>query len=192
MKPLERPTLLREVRGEIIEQLRVRRPGAADSKIAGRADESRAEVVHPDSIDDDPRRERILRAGDRLSQLEPTAAYQKRFCSRAVEGVQESAGHSLAGSAGIATDKDDRFGGSRCIVEYHSTRRSGRRIGPQCLDFVLQLGQTLAARTIEQALYVFDGHKRGAVFPVESLPQLFPTRVGQGGRLFATGLFVTA
>ena len=52
----------------------MRRPLAELAEVARRADEAAAEVVLPDAIDDDAGRQRVVRAGDGLGQLEPAAA----------------------------------------------------------------------------------------------------------------------
>ena len=42
-------------------------------KLSTRRDQSLAEQVVPDAVDDDPRSERILRAGQPLGQFQPAA-----------------------------------------------------------------------------------------------------------------------
>ena len=52
----------------------MRRRIAADAEVAGRADERRIEVVHPEAVDDDAGGERVVIGDDRLGQFQPAAA----------------------------------------------------------------------------------------------------------------------
>ena len=45
MQPLDRPAVLHEANGQIVQQLRMRRLRAGDAKVAGRVDQSDSEVV---------------------------------------------------------------------------------------------------------------------------------------------------
>ena len=61
VQPLERPAVLHEVPGQVIEQRRVRGRLAAQAEVAGRAPPAPAEVIQPHAIDDHARRQRIVR-----------------------------------------------------------------------------------------------------------------------------------
>jgi len=50
------------------------RRAAAEAEVAGRGDERLTEVVHPDAVDQDAGRQRVVRGGDRAGQVEPAAA----------------------------------------------------------------------------------------------------------------------
>src|SRR5262245_18850197 len=55
-----RPAVLNELAGEPVEQLRMRRGIDARAKIVGGADQTPAEVVLPQPVDQDARRQRVL------------------------------------------------------------------------------------------------------------------------------------
>ena len=58
--------------GQPFEQLGVRGSAAVEPEIAGRLDQARSEVCLPETVDHDPREERVLRAGNpRCQPLAP-------------------------------------------------------------------------------------------------------------------------
>src|SRR5258708_18861694 len=73
MQRLDRAPSVSQARGQVIEQFRVRRPLAKLAEIAGCAHDSLPEVKCPNAIGDHASGERIVRAGDRLGQLQPAA-----------------------------------------------------------------------------------------------------------------------
>src|SRR4051794_12253268 len=60
MKLLDRPTLSNELRGEPVEQFRMRGRLTVDAEIAWSANQSFAEVKLPDPVDDHARRQRTV------------------------------------------------------------------------------------------------------------------------------------
>ena len=66
-------------RGQIVEQLGMRRRLAAQAKIARRADQPGAEMLCPYTVDQHAGRQRIVGRHDSLGQLQSTAAVAKRL-----------------------------------------------------------------------------------------------------------------
>jgi hypothetical protein len=66
---LDRPAVVHEAHGEVIEQLRMRRRLAARAEVAGRAHEALAEVMQPDAVDHHARGERVVLARDGASEV---------------------------------------------------------------------------------------------------------------------------
>src|SRR5262249_49392797 len=65
---------IHELGGQPVQQLGMRRRRALESEVVGRADESAAEVVLPDSIHHYARRQRILGACDPVGERQPPTA----------------------------------------------------------------------------------------------------------------------
>ena len=68
---LQIPARLNQLGGQPIEQFRMRRRLGLHAQIVGRLHQSDAEVMLPQSIDDNARRERILRAHEPSRQAQP-------------------------------------------------------------------------------------------------------------------------
>ena len=83
MQRLERPAAVEQSRGQFIQQLRMGRLFGPHTKIARRQYQRLAKVMHPQSIGDDPSRERIFGRCNRTGQFEPTAAVAERLWSPA-------------------------------------------------------------------------------------------------------------
>ena len=83
---LERPAAFHKFRRKPVEQFRMRRLVAPESEIARRSDEALAEMVMPEAIHEDARRERIVAMGDPLGQRTATLAFRRggvaKFSSR--------------------------------------------------------------------------------------------------------------
>src|SRR5206468_2441799 len=80
---LDRPSLFHEAPRKIVEQLRMTRRLAAEPEVARGADQACAEVVEPDPVDHDARREWILLRGNRLGKLQPAASMLEGSALRA-------------------------------------------------------------------------------------------------------------
>ena len=65
-----RQPLVDQLARQPIEQLGMRRPAAAEAKVAGRADQPLTKMMMPDAIDHHSRSERIVRAGDPSGQCQ--------------------------------------------------------------------------------------------------------------------------
>src|SRR5450432_1119001 len=78
MELFQRPALAREAGGEIVEQLGMAGLFALCAEVAGRANQTGAEVMGPDTIDDHPRGERIIRARDGVCQFQ--AGLVREYC----------------------------------------------------------------------------------------------------------------
>ena len=66
MELLDRPTLFHKTRGQIIEQFGMSRRIGPQTEIARGPDQWRAEMIHPNAIDEDARSQRIVRIDDRF------------------------------------------------------------------------------------------------------------------------------
>ena len=71
---LERPTRLHEAGSQPVQHLLMGRCPTQRSEVAGRPDQRLAEMMHPDPIDHDPRRQWIGRTGHGLGQLDASAS----------------------------------------------------------------------------------------------------------------------
>ena len=83
---------------------------AVEPEVAGRLDQTRAEVGLPETVDHDPGEERVFRAGDPVRQL--LAASDRRVGREPEIGGGRGHGRDpagrdhLAGLAGVAPDQD--------------------------------------------------------------------------------------
>ena len=112
---LERPALVLEPGGQVVEQLGMAGRRAAGAEVAGGRHQRLAEVVHPDAVDDDPAGERIVGRRDRPGQVEPAAAVRERPAIRRRPGP--------AGTAGAR----DRPAGTGCPARRSAARTARRR-----------------------------------------------------------------
>ena len=78
--------------------------GAQPAEVAGGPDDALTEVVLPDAIDHDPRRQGMPGYG--LGQLQATASLVKRLGLAVAQHRQESARGGIAQVVGIAPDVD--------------------------------------------------------------------------------------
>ncbi len=97
---------------------------AARAEIAWRRHERLAEMVHPDTIDKDPARQRIVGRSDRPGQIEPATAVRERLPLLACKDAQELARHRFAGDGRVASHENLRFDEIGGILEHHRPRRS--------------------------------------------------------------------
>src|SRR6185295_16489308 len=86
--------------GEVFEQLGMNGALAVESKIAGCVHDSSSEMPLPNSIDDDPHRNRLLE--DRFGKLEASAPFREGQSAVLREHRQEPAWNNLAQVIGIA------------------------------------------------------------------------------------------
>ena len=73
MQLLDRPVVVHEPVRQPIEQFWVRGPGAHRAKVVGRRHDPFAEMLLPDSVDDDAGRERVFWAGDPFGERQAAA-----------------------------------------------------------------------------------------------------------------------
>src|SRR5436190_22073684 len=92
------------------------------AEIAGRAHESGAELIEPNSVHDYAGGQRILRAHNRLRQFEASAALLKRL-RIAAEERGESPRHRFALPARIAAHEDTRIHWLRFLQQNMRARR---------------------------------------------------------------------
>ena len=78
MQRLEPPAVRDIPRGQPVEQLRVRGRAAVEAEIAGRGDDPLAEVVVPEAVDHDPRRQGVRRIANPPCQGDSPIASRRR------------------------------------------------------------------------------------------------------------------
>ena len=130
---LQRPTLVHETRGKVIEQLRMRRRLGAQSKIARRGDQPHAEMFQPNTVHNDACRKRIAPIRNGLGEFQSSAALLKYFAIFTSDNFQKLTRHIRTFIAGVAAKENMRVGG--CWV-VHQSHRARRGAGMRCLQLV--------------------------------------------------------
>src|SRR4029453_11982898 len=102
---LEGPGRLHELQCEIVEKFRVSWRIATETEIARCADQPSTEVVHPNAIDDDAGRQRILWVNDGTCQFQPPTAILECFFVTAAQTRQEVRRCQRTGIVGIAAEE---------------------------------------------------------------------------------------
>ncbi len=82
MELFEAPLSCAEFKGQPIEQFGLIRRRAEPAEVGGRLNESVTKMVHPESIDENTRRERVVGTGQPTSQGE-SAARRRELLGRA-------------------------------------------------------------------------------------------------------------
>ena len=122
------PAVLDKRRRQKIQQGPVHRLFCPHTEVSGRANKALAEMMQPETIDIDADGERILRAGNGLSQFQSSAAIHKWRCTGTAQDFQEVTRHLLAGRARIAAKQNVRIGGVSAVGDGHRAwRRAGMR-----------------------------------------------------------------
>src|SRR2546430_16022328 len=80
MQFLDAAAVSQEIAGEPVEQFRVRRAITVEAEVVRRTDQATAEMIVPDTVDQDASREWIVRAGDPLGELEAALAFRCIRC----------------------------------------------------------------------------------------------------------------
>src|SRR6266567_5126415 len=132
----------------MFEQLRMGRALAADTEVARRVDDARAEMPFPNAIDDHARGNRLLH--DRIGEIEPSAALRKRYRGAVAQNRQEVPRHfvsKIVGAAALADFQVDRVFNVSDAVDVRKMRRLRGApcldIGPLILDVMAALGTQL-------------------------------------------------
>src|SRR4051812_10930350 len=94
----------------------------AQTKIARRPDQSRAEMMLPEAIHHDARGERVVGAGDGSCEFEPAAALVEGLALRPGNHFQELARHFLTEARGAAAFEDTRIRLRLAVVQGESGR----------------------------------------------------------------------
>ena len=76
MQMFDAPTLLDEFAGQPIKQFRMRWPSTTRAEVRGRADQSAAEMMHPNTVDKNARDQR-MRAGSQPAGISQSAARRR-------------------------------------------------------------------------------------------------------------------
>ena len=188
VQPLDRPAVLDEIAGQPVEQVGVGRRLGAQAEVAGGLDQSAAEVVGPDPVDDDPRGERIVGGDDGLGQLQPAGAVGEGPGFAAAEQLDEAAVHGVAPAVFVAADVDVGVVEFLLVAHHHGApRRTGvhRQAQGAVGLFADQSEEDVAVEQFEIA----GGHDPGGVGAVEQPAQRFAVRVAgeSGGRMPGIG-----
>src|SRR5689334_20466737 len=101
MEPLQRPGMLDEACGQIVEQFRMRRFFPLYAEVAGSSHERLSHVPGPDAIDNDPRGERRRIAEDSLCQLPAARPLLKDWIALRQDG-RKMPWNDIAGRGEIA------------------------------------------------------------------------------------------
>ena len=129
MHRLDRHPSVDEAAGQVVEQLGMRRRRPADAEIVRGLDDALAEVVLPDPVHEDARRQRIGPVGDPLGQLAPPAALPARGQPLAAEHLEEAAGNLGAEIPGFPADQHPRVLGLRPLRHRVGGVDEGQRLG---------------------------------------------------------------
>src|SRR4051794_34922184 len=98
------------------------------TEVVDGSDEAFAEMMHPEAVDGDAGRERVVLAGDGLSELETAAAVGEGFAVFTGKDFEESAGDDGAAILGFAADEDWRIADVGSVRDGHRPRgRAGMR-----------------------------------------------------------------
>ena len=179
MQRLDRPTALDESPGQVIEKLGVAWRLATRPEVARSAHQTRTEVVHPDAVDQHASRQRVVRARDRTSQLQPAAALGEGTRIRGGEGLEELTWDGLAHHGRIAATEDagiDRVG--RLAEDQGLGRRDGRLEVP-LVDLHLELGELDPRLLVEEGFDLGDLQRRNGGRRIRSVQDL-ADRLGIG------------
>ena len=103
---LDRPARIHESRGEMVEQLGMRRPFPARAEVVGSADQALAEVVLPDPVDHDAGRQRMIGTRQPVGQLPTAAPLGDRLPMLARQDPREAARDGLAELLGVPSEED--------------------------------------------------------------------------------------
>src|SRR5262249_14826777 len=116
MQALDGPATVHKGAGQVIEQLGVRRRLAAEAEIARRAHQAGTEMVKPDPVYEDPRRQGIAAIHYSPGQLEPATTTVAKGCA-ALAGSDggHATGDGFPELTGIATHKDPRLIRHLCV-----------------------------------------------------------------------------
>jgi len=119
VKLLDRPVAVDQVGGEPVEKLRVHGLVAAHSEVIGCGDEWLAEVVHPNPVDENALRQRILWRGNGPGKFQSATAVMEGLAIRLREDAEKSPGYRITRSCRVAPLKDPRLDGNREVRENH-------------------------------------------------------------------------
>ena len=94
MQCLDRAAQLPETDSQELQELRMTRPTPELAKIIGRLHNSLAQMMHPDTVNQDARRERMLRHGPR--QFQAATPLGKEGRNILTQGADKSARYATA------------------------------------------------------------------------------------------------
>ena len=111
---LEGPALGDELRGEVVEQLRVRGLVAEATEVVHGRDEAAPEEVVPDAVDHDASGERVLRGGDGLGEGEAGREEGLEWWTRTVQDFQVATRDGVGGLGVVAASEERGVEGGAC------------------------------------------------------------------------------
>ena len=139
MQRLGAPALVDQATRQPVEQFGMAGRLGAEAEVAGRADQPGAEVVHPDPVDPDARRQRIGGVDDRPRQLQPPAPVRERLRVGPGDRGEEVAGHLVPLVRRVPPPEDARLAQLRAIDQGHRVRRGRRGLDQPAIDLALEL-----------------------------------------------------
>ncbi len=116
---LERPAVLHQPPGEVVQQFRMARWIGAQTKIVGSRHQAGAKMMEPDAVNDHPACEGILLAGNRSGQLKSAATMDKRLPLVPRQDRKKLAGSLFTQSIRVPTDEDPAVLRLRTVDERH-------------------------------------------------------------------------
>ena len=186
MEPFGAPAMSDEFAREPIEQFGVARRFSPQSEIARRSHKPGAEMVHPNSIDPHSGGERIVRRGDGIGQLQPTAAMFEIGPFRRRKGLKKAWRRHIAFRRGVAATENMGVLPPRPVGQRDCERRGDGRLNQPAIDFALQPPKGFGRRRIEVPLgrnNWFVGNNARRISRVQNLPYSLLRVIGQCGRV---------
>ena len=114
--------------GKPVEKLRMAWRIGTQPKVAGRAHQPFAEVVHPDPVHPHPRGQRVLRIDDRAGQFEPAATVSEGYPIGPGKHFEKLPRHGFALVRRIAAAKDPGLDRCPAINNHNGMRRRFGRL----------------------------------------------------------------
>src|SRR4051812_46931986 len=96
MERLDRPLVFHQPGGEIVQQFLMGRPRPVAAEVTGSLHDAAAEMMLPDSVDDDARSERVARVRDPLRQFQTAAALREWLGFAGAQNRRQMPRHDVA------------------------------------------------------------------------------------------------
>src|SRR5262245_6332782 len=129
------------------------------AEIVGRADQTFAEVMLPDAVDQHASGERVVLARDGVGQLQPATAKRERTANRAREAFEKTARNDFAEVLRFASDEHGRVSRSGPVKQNIGSRRSARMSQFQSVNAILQFNPL--AKQFPSGLWIGPADLRG-------------------------------
>ena len=156
----------------------MRRQISPGAKIARRVNDSVAEMISPDTIDDDARRERIVLVRNRPGQLQSPAAVGEGFAMIVAQDREELSRDFGADHRGVAALKNVRRYRLRRVFNRHRPRRAAGVCYDQRIDCLLKRGVFHPIDIAEQMMGIGDVDMQRRIRAGKHQPNCFYLRIG--------------